>query len=266
MGWKNALSVMWWMPKDLSPGERCVVNAIAWGVSDASGDGPIGPEKMRTWSGMTDGGLTSALQRLAERGFELRVPIGTITKDGPKKGQPLYAVPGKCRRYRLPADWRKEPPVPVDNYEGRLASEPTYEGEGWPASQPRLASEPPKVGQPASPRGLRGSKSQSVRAALEFVCEFYGVTEDDGLEIWQRIQTTALGPIRSPLRYARRCIEEDPEKWRPAPAAPAAGSRQRYDPACPYGCRFGFIEHLDADGRETRPPEICRCTNSAATG
>ena len=42
-------------------------------------------------------GVKTALQRLAERGLELRVPL-SIGKDG----RPVYAVPGRVSTYRIP--------------------------------------------------------------------------------------------------------------------------------------------------------------------
>jgi hypothetical protein len=254
MGYRTVFSVQDQAPADLTSGELAVILAVARSVKDDTGTGGVDEDTLCRRAKMTPRGVGKALQRLAERGYELRVPIG---KD--KHGAPVYAVRGQGRTYRIPHDWR-----PVDNPKERAYPSTAIREEKGRTAVPERAYPSTGKAVPQYAPGSQGSSgSQSVRAAVEYLCTEYGVVEEDGLVIWRRIQDTAPGVIRSPLKYAQRCVGENREKWH---QAPAAGQRRQYDPACPYGCRFGFIEHLDADGRETKPPEICRCTNSAATG
>lgn len=55
------------------------------------------------YTGLSPRGFRDVLQRLAERGLDVRVPLGTG-----KNGSPYYAVPGVSPRYRLPM---LEPPA-----------------------------------------------------------------------------------------------------------------------------------------------------------
>jgi hypothetical protein len=254
MGYRTVFSVQDQAPTDLTSGELAVILAVARSVRDDTGTGGVDEDTLCQRSKMGARGVRQALERLAGRGYELRVPIG---KD--KNGAPVYAVRGQGRTYRIPMEWR-----PVDNSGERGNHSSAFQGEKGGTTETERRNHRDRKAEPQFRPGSHGSSgSQSVRAAVEYLCTEYGVVEDDGLVIWRRIQDTAPGVIRSPLKYAQRCVREARDKWH---QAPAAGPRQQYDPNCPYGCRYGFIEHLDADGRETRPPEICRCTNSAETG
>ncbi len=101
MGIKAVCAVLDLAPDVLGSPERLVLVVIAENVRD--GD----PQRM-TWpgfdaavlarrSGLGARGLRQVLARLAEHGMEVRVPLGTD-----KNGEPVYAVPGKASRYRLP--------------------------------------------------------------------------------------------------------------------------------------------------------------------
>src|SRR5690606_29521464 len=68
-------------------------------------------ERIKRAARLSDAGLSKALQRLAKRGLECRVPISTGSD-----GRPVYAAKGKSMRFRLP----ERPavvslPAPVDN-------------------------------------------------------------------------------------------------------------------------------------------------------
>lgn len=101
MGIKRIVDVLNRAPEDLTPAERLVLVVIAENIND-------GDPKRQTWpdfsaavlakrAGLTAETLRKALQRLAKRGMEVRVPIATG-----KDGRALYAVPGHQCRYRLP--------------------------------------------------------------------------------------------------------------------------------------------------------------------
>lgn len=86
---------------ELTPAERLVLMLVAdrahqqareaWSGGTAEWD-------LRKLSGLTARGLRDVLQRLAERGLELRVARGEDAK-----GRPLYAHRGVQTTYRLPA-------------------------------------------------------------------------------------------------------------------------------------------------------------------
>jgi hypothetical protein len=121
MGIGRIVEVMDHAPPELTAAERLVLLVIAENINDDD------PERL-TWPGFSaavlarrtgllgKGSLKDALQRLAKRGREVRVPIA-VGKDG----RPLYAVPGRQCRYRLP------------RLEGEAVASPCPEGEGVPS-------------------------------------------------------------------------------------------------------------------------------------
>lgn len=88
---------------DLTVAERYILAAIAEQANKDSRQAwqETAPGKRR-WVlaervGMSETGLRTALQRLAKRGLECRVPIGTDAK-----GRPFYAVHGRQTTYQVP--------------------------------------------------------------------------------------------------------------------------------------------------------------------
>jgi hypothetical protein len=138
VAWQLTCEVLDHAPQDLTSGELVVLCALA---EYARVDG-------RTWSGevaqlarrarMRPGSIRVVLRRLAERGLDVRVPLGTD-----RHGHPLYAVPGKSPTFRLPElpappDCPCErcqggttvPPCPVDNSAKGVPQSPLTEPEG----------------------------------------------------------------------------------------------------------------------------------------
>lgn len=81
----------------MTPAERVILLAIAELCRVGDRMRYIDGEEMGRRCCLEPRGLAHALVRLAERGVDVRVPIG---RD--KRGQPVYAVPGQSRLFKLP--------------------------------------------------------------------------------------------------------------------------------------------------------------------
>lgn len=93
--------VLKYAPTDLTPAELVVLLVIAEQSRDDTRRCWPGQEKLMQMTRLTDSGLRRVMQRLAGRGLEVRVQIGTV-KNGPKKGEPLFACNGRQANYQLP--------------------------------------------------------------------------------------------------------------------------------------------------------------------
>lgn len=133
MGIRRVVDVLLYAPKDLTAAERMVLVAIGENVRDSDPKRETWPdfnvEVLAERTGLTGkGSLKSALQRLAKRGIEVRIPI-THGVDG----RAVYALPGKQCRYRFPV------------LEGEDTASPSGEGEekGEALSSPGEATTSP---------------------------------------------------------------------------------------------------------------------------
>lgn len=164
MGIRRVVEVLRHAPADLTPAERMVLVAIGENVRDED-------PKRETWAdfnaavlaeraGLTGtGSLKSALQRLAKRGLEVRIPI-THGKDG----RPLYAVPGKQCRYRFPVLAKGEATTSPYDQQGEATTSP---GEATTSpkgrSGPRQArSGPPPTPHPSTPHPSAGGEDPAA--------------------------------------------------------------------------------------------------------
>ena len=117
-------------------------------------------ERLKRAARLSDAGLSKALQRLARRGLECRVPIATG-----KDGRPVYAAKGKSMRFRLP----ELPafvtlPEPVDN-----AAPPVENPPDEPVENPARDTQRADTGPGFEPKGghtsgLWGPKGGPVSA------------------------------------------------------------------------------------------------------
>jgi hypothetical protein len=82
---------------DMTPAERCVLLAIAEKSRVYERAAAIDGAVMLRRCCVDERGLRHALVRLAERGLEVREPIGQD-----RLGRPVYAVPGRSRVFSLP--------------------------------------------------------------------------------------------------------------------------------------------------------------------
>lgn len=136
----------------MSPTERVILVCIAEKSRLPGRDAQISGEVLarRIGGEVGERGIRQALTRLAERGFEVRVPIAYD-----KRGEPLYAVPGRVRHFRVP-HFR---PAPADC---ACFGCRTVDRSGFPSS-PKAASPFPLVSVEA-PKG----ELQCRQAELQF--------------------------------------------------------------------------------------------------
>ncbi|MCX4818137.1 hypothetical protein OG601_47070 [Streptomyces sp. NBC_01239] len=169
MGIKRVVEVLKFAPADLTPAERMVLVAIGENIRD---DDPT----RETWADFNasvlaqrtglagSGSLKSALQRLAKRGLEVRIPIAHG-----KDGRALYAVPGKQCRYRFPILAKGEVTTSPSDQQGEAttsAGEVTTSPKG--RSGPRQAgSEPPPTPPPSTPHPSEGAEGEKSPADPE---------------------------------------------------------------------------------------------------
>lgn len=96
MAYQLVAEVLDHAPAELTASERLVLVALAERMPRRTEWDWKSNHLMRR-TGLDARGLRAAVQRLAKRGIDIRVPIG---KD--RKGNPLYAIPGQVPRWRLP--------------------------------------------------------------------------------------------------------------------------------------------------------------------
>jgi hypothetical protein len=167
MGIKRVVDVLLHAPAGLTAAERMVLVAIGENVRDGDPTRLTWPDfnvhTLAERTGLTGkGSLKSALQRLAGRGLEVRVPI-TEGKDG----RPVFALPGKQCRYRFPAALGGEVTTSPSAEEGEDRTSPgeaTTSPMGRP--QPRQGrSGPPPTPPPSTPPPSKGAEEEEEPAA-----------------------------------------------------------------------------------------------------
>jgi hypothetical protein len=84
-------------PDDLTPAERLLLVAIAEKARENTRECWPGIEVLMRRTGLGKDGVGKVFQRLAARGYEVRVPLGKN-----KKGEPVFSYPGQRTTYRLP--------------------------------------------------------------------------------------------------------------------------------------------------------------------
>lgn len=208
MGWKLAEAALDNMPPELTSGERCVVHAIAWSIKDATGEGWVTEPTLLQRSGLSARGIRKALERLAERGHELRIAI-----DKDKHGQPIYAHRGQARQFRFPREWRPTeggtavPPSddgqPVDNSKNGGTPVPVNNEKGGTAVPERRYPSTGKAVPQYRPRGHGGHGGNSgavppigTRHAPDCSCHGSGLEEnDDGMPTGRPCPVTHLRAV-----------------------------------------------------------------------
>lgn len=162
MGIKAVCEVLDHSPEDLSPAERLALVAIAENIRD--GD----PGRM-TWPGFDSTtlirrvglgvrGLRQVLIRLAGRGMEVRVPLGTD-----RLGKPVFAVPGRACRYRLPV-LQGGTTVPPSSDDGGTTVPPggtPVPPKGEPQFRQAAPQFPPTPHSSSSPRPSASSRAKT---------------------------------------------------------------------------------------------------------
>ena len=170
-------------------------------------------------------GVKTALQRLAERGLELRVPL-SIGKDG----RPVYAVPGRVSTYRIP-------PLPAPpgcscsncraKQGGTTGSPSTNKGGpqaplGGTTGSPSAGQNGVKGGPQAPPTG----KTSGISGSDVVIDELRKRTGKTVTAEWaERITRHLLdnrADVHNPVAYLRGVIRKDdkPERFLPTPQPP----------------------------------------------
>ncbi|MGW6258620.1 hypothetical protein [Streptomyces sp. NPDC055085] len=221
MGIKRIVEVLDHVPEELTAAERMVLVAIAENINDAD-------PKRETWpdfnagvlarrTGLTgDGALKRALQRLAKRGMEVRVPIATG-----KDGRLLYAVPGRQCRYRLPVLTGEVGASPGVTEGGTTV--PPRAPQGGTTVPPGGTTVPPKGGPqsrlagPQSPPSPPPHSPHSSLSVAEQVVRDSGVVAEDERETfidWINNNHSPRGPAWWRTVARNGDLRDLAEKWR----------------------------------------------------
>lgn len=102
VGFGLATEVLNYAPPELSTQERFLTTVIAMLVNDTdpSRTCRVDVTDLAHWMGYKDdepNRIYQLLRRMAARGYDLRVPVGTT-----RNGKPRYVYPGGAAMYRLP--------------------------------------------------------------------------------------------------------------------------------------------------------------------
>lgn len=108
MGYRLYREVLDRAPADLTSGERLVLAVIADYANDTTREAHPGIDALVHRCGLTKHGIGKALQRLAARKIEIRVPLGTD-----KRGRLVFAHEGAKSRYSIPHLPERSPHSPT---------------------------------------------------------------------------------------------------------------------------------------------------------
>lgn len=97
MGYELYRHVLNHAPADLSKEERLILLAIADDANERTRLSRPGVGLLEHWTGMDAQAIKRALRKLAERGWEIRVPLARRGD-----GSPVYAFRGRRSTYRVP--------------------------------------------------------------------------------------------------------------------------------------------------------------------
>src|SRR5699024_2027016 len=110
MGIRLIVEILDHAPEDLTAAERLVLIVLAEDANDGTRKGWPPVEVIADRAGLTVAGVGKVLRRLSERGYDVRLKVGTG-----KDGRPMYAYRGRQVNYALPkfpkrgslgAEWR----------------------------------------------------------------------------------------------------------------------------------------------------------------
>lgn len=267
-------------PADLTPLERLLLVVIAEAAQDHDRRGDSGREwKARECApglealaqrcGVQPDSARRAIQRLAGRGLEVRVPLGPKSKTG----QPVYAFQGHATTFRLPVL-----PCPAGGTTGVAPSccKAGRQSHQEPGSQSHLADErrdagprevglssaeggttvPPKQKEPEEPppHPPYGREPSELAAWL---VDTDGVTIDEARAIIAAAEadpathTSARSRLKSSPEYRARLLHE----VRKAHSSRSAAARQ---------CRHGVVDGYRVTGSGEHASRICvDCETSA---
>lgn len=205
-------------PAELTASERLVLLVLAESARDETRTCWPTMELLVKRTGLgSDRSVRKALVRLAERGYEVRVPTGTD-----RRGRPTFAHTGHATVYRIPALQRGphraalmgEPQGPLQELkeasQGRKRR-PHRAAKEAPQGPPPL-NEPSK--EPSNPRDRRANADlNTIRAALVKVgCK--RLDDDWCRQVVKHAEQN--GTVRKDLTgFVVACIEREPERFTP---------------------------------------------------
>ena len=240
-------AAMWECP-NLDPLERAVANAYAEYAKSGTEAWVVTAEMTRRTGIVSRSTITKVTGRLVDKGWLVRVKRGTPHRAAVYR----IAIPDDCpddthKSCLCPSEAHKDP-VSLVSTRGAQADESLVSTRGANLVSISGANLVSTRGAQSVQDQLTNQSSGRAAPAVHWICNFYGVSEEDGLAIWQKIEANSSEPIRSTLSYAKRCIEAEPERWRPA----APGGGRRDCDAC-----FGSGLAEDDNGDPTGPCPEC---------
>ncbi|MBV2366957.1 hypothetical protein [Streptomonospora nanhaiensis] len=203
MGYQLYRHVLNHAPADLTKEERLLLLAIADDAHERTRVSSPGRGLLEHWTGMGDQAIKKALRKLAERGWEIRIPIAKRAD-----GSPVYAVRGRRSTYRVPEfPPRPDHPLPVfrdpQSDEQSRSPETANETEwgsfengmgvsGDPPS-PQSPNTPPPAPRERTPsrapgRRPRRTDKKDTRTPVEIVMDATGATETEAEAVIARLQ------------------------------------------------------------------------------
>jgi hypothetical protein len=270
VGVKVVVEVLDHAPPDLTPAERIVLVALAERCRDdtrrvlPSVDEPVRAMLLRR-SGLGDSGLTKVLRRLAQRGLDVRIPLGL---DG--SGRALYAYDGRAAEFSVPQlreGGREGSLSIIHSPDERAASEGSEGGRegssGWTSGHPpepervderaALSLSPSEIPQPRARETLPPDQAEAVASLLARFSP--DIDEDTAaaavLTVAARAKTNLSG-------YLSRFSLEDLQR--------AAATRRKVKPDVER-CEHGIANGRRINGRGSNASRLCgRCeADSPAT-
>lgn len=211
-------------PAELTAQERLLLVAIAEAARDETRTGWPGMEKLTRRTGLGARSVRDILAQLAERGYEVRVSVGTD-----KNGKPVFAHRGQRTAYQLPhfhlrrqdsatfkaAGSRHLPAEKAAGSGRERRQDPVTKAAESCRPSPQEPSE-----EPSDPRARADDDTAAVIGALR---ERTGKTIDEHHAAL--IVRQLLGDrddIRDPVRYLAGAIRQDgnPQRFLPTPGPP----------------------------------------------
>jgi hypothetical protein len=154
MGFRTVDDVLDNAPEDLTPAERLVLVVLAGYADDGNRECWPGRDHLIRRTGLKEDSLRKVFQRLAKRGLDPRVPIGTD-----KSGRLVFAYEGARTKYRVPkfaTEWRDDNPA-TDPEAG--SASPLSSLRGGTTVPQRRESDPSEAGPPSRPNHQEPSRT-----------------------------------------------------------------------------------------------------------
>lgn len=251
-------------PDDLTPGEMLVLVVLAYGARDTTRECWPGMDVLSQRTRLHPNSVTKVLRRLAERGLDVRVPMGTDAR-----GRTFYAARGRQSTYRLP-DLKAKPSAHLSPPQSQAISSPLDE-ESQAERHLKVSPTAPKGEPSAWPVSHEESLEvktlttpASVGRLLEPLATIAGALADqhptiDELKAIHRAVIDAHHP-RDVIQYCRGIVGKGGFASYLAAVRQAAAEQRRKDidrqrRIGPW-CEHGEVDHVLPSGVKLCP--LCR--------